>query len=118
MPQYQVASGSASGWVFAGTVTSASSPDPASSPAQIRHAVRNAAFTELATRYWSPLSPVSSGSAATASSPAARAAALFTPLAIPARRTSTAASTVAVRGATSMVSPIPKNIADGNTSDQ
>ncbi|PBC71282.1 hypothetical protein BX265_5879 [Streptomyces sp. TLI_235] len=43
---------------------------------------------------------------------------MFTPLAIPARRTSTAASTVAVSGATSSVIPQPSTVTAGSTSAQ
>ncbi len=60
--------------------------------------------------------PASSGSAATARSPAARAAALLTPLARPARAVSTEASTDAVRGATSVTMPRPSTSSAGSTS--
>ena len=53
--------------------------------------------------------PRPAGSPATASSPAARAIALLTPLATPAWRTSALASTVAVSGATVMDRPRPNN---------
>ena len=51
----------------------------------------------------------------TASSPATRATALLTPEAIPAWLESTAASTVAVTGATTKVRPRPKTITAGST---
>ena len=60
-------------------------------------------------------SPVSSGMAATANSPAARATALFTPDATPAWRTSAAASTVAVSGATVTARPMPNRTRAGST---
>lgn len=69
-----------------------------------------------ADRYASGPIPASSGSAATASSPAARAAALLIPLARPARPAGTEASTVAVSGATSTVMPAPITTMAGRTS--
>ncbi len=50
-----------------------------------------------------------------ASRPARRATALFTPEATPAWCWLTAASTVAVRGATSSVTPTPNTMAPGST---
>src|SRR4051795_2332740 len=60
--------------------------------------------------------PATSGTAATASSPAARATVLLTPLAMPACRTSTAPSTVAVNGATVSASPRPSPMVPGRMS--
>lgn len=60
--------------------------------------------------------PASSGSAATARSPAARAAALLMPLARPARPGSTEDRTVAVSGATRAAMPRPITSSAGSTS--
>ena len=57
-------------------------------------------------------------SAATASSPAIRAIALFMPEAIPALRSSASASTAAVSGATVATSPAEKTISAGSSSVQ
>src|SRR5690606_21119503 len=90
---------------------------PATSrPAHHSIARPNAASKASGRRYASGPIPASSGSAATASRPAARAAALFTPLASPARPTSTEASTVAVSGATRATMPNPRTSSAGSTS--
>ena len=60
--------------------------------------------------------PAIPGMIATASSPAARATALFTPDADPANRSGAASSTVAVSGETVSVIPAPNTIIAGSTS--
>ena len=60
---------------------------------------------------------VSDGRAATAKSPAMRATALLTPDPTPRCRSSTAAKTVAVSGATVSVMPRPNSTTAGNTAD-
>jgi hypothetical protein len=59
--------------------------------------------------------PAIRGNTATASRPATLETALLIPEAIPEWRASAAASTVAVTGATTTVSPRPKTITAGST---
>src|SRR6202008_706183 len=94
-------------------VTADSTAAAASRLAQITMAVRKLEFIAMGSRYAAPVSPTASGSPATAISPAARATALLTPLAVPAWRTSALARTVAVRGATVADRPRPKNSTAG-----
>src|SRR5690606_23264841 len=76
---------------------------------------RNPASNTAGSWKASPVSPASGGSAATASSVPLRATALFTPLAVPAYRSSALASTVEVSGATTADSPSPNTVTAGRT---
>lgn len=100
----------------ASIVVQASTAPTTRMPAHIGIARRNVDPNSSAERYASGPIPASIGSAATASRPAARAAALLMPLASPALDTSTEASTVAVSGATRAVMPSPSTSRAGSTS--
>ena len=93
------------------------SPTPAPAPPRTSASpARTRRRTPSGDRYASGPIPASSGSAATAIRPAARAAALLMPLASPARAASTEARTVAVSGATSVTMPAPRTSSAGRTS--
>src|SRR3954447_20523512 len=98
------------------TVAKATTDPTTSTPAHTVIARPNALSNAVGDRYASSPIPVTSGSAATAIRPAARAAALLMPLASPAREASTEPSTVAVSGATRVTMPAPRTSSAGRMS--
>src|SRR5207253_308032 len=97
------------------TVTNAITPPLAANAAQIRIATATRSVNTAGARFASSRTTV--GRTATASRPARRAAALFTPDATPNSFGPTDASTVAVSGATVVASPRPNRVAAGRTAE-